>query len=101
MKPKLHRIFFELLIGGPNQSHKVNFKEPPSLAKGRSIKTYCRSSVKNFSKLFFEFFFQVFRLKIFKELPSWEAFLRHRPQKGVRTMLSSDPTTSSFFEKVF
>ena len=28
--------FFELLIGGPNQSHKVNFKEPSLSGKGNN-----------------------------------------------------------------
>jgi hypothetical protein len=36
------------LIGGPNQSHKVNFKEPPRRGKSSS-KNFCVSSVNTYS----------------------------------------------------
>jgi hypothetical protein len=39
----------EFLIGGPNQSHKVNFKEPPHRGK-ISSKNLCVSSVNTYSK---------------------------------------------------
>jgi hypothetical protein len=38
------------LIGGPNQSHKVNFKEPPRWGK-ISSKNFCVSSVNTYSKI--------------------------------------------------
>jgi hypothetical protein len=44
-----------LLIGGPNQSHKVNFKE--LLFRGKSsIKPFRVTFVKNFSETFFRNF---------------------------------------------
>ena len=45
-------LCLELLIGGPNQSHKVNFKEPSHQGK-RVRKNSFRSSVNTFSKNFF------------------------------------------------
>ena len=50
-------IVFELLIGGPNQSHKVNFKELP--VQGKS-----------FSKHFGHFSVNTFSGKIFR-FPKW------------------------------
>ena len=43
------RPLFELLIGGPNQSHKVNFKELPVEGKSFS-KNFGFLSVNNFSE---------------------------------------------------
>ncbi len=40
----------EFLIGGPNQSHKVNFKEPPHRGK-ISSKNLCVSSVNTYSEI--------------------------------------------------
>lgn len=47
-------IVFELLIGGPNQSHKVNFKEPPFRGK-RISRNFFFSSVNSFSENFLRF----------------------------------------------
>jgi hypothetical protein len=49
-KPKF--VFWNMLIGGPNQSHKVNFKEPLPL-KGKMFKrTFAFSSVNTFPENF-------------------------------------------------
>jgi hypothetical protein len=47
-KPKL--VFWNMLIGGPNQSHKVNFKEPASAMGKISKKTSVFFSVNPFSE---------------------------------------------------
>lgn len=44
-------IVFELLIGGPNQSHKVNFKELPRRGK-ISSKNFCLTVVNTFLENF-------------------------------------------------
>ncbi len=47
--------YIELLIGGPNQSHKVNFKELPEVGKS-SIRNYRFASVNTFFELFLKNF---------------------------------------------
>gem|GEM_PF-1450530 len=49
-----YHYFFELLIGGSNQSHKVNFKELPFRGK---------ISMRNFSKATVNSFFEKFSKK--------------------------------------
>jgi len=49
-----HHCFFELLIGGSNQSHKVNFKELPFRGK---------ISMRDFSKVTVNTFFEKFSKK--------------------------------------
>jgi hypothetical protein len=45
-------VFWNMLIGGPNQSHKVNFKEPLPVMGKISKKTFHLLTVKTFSKYF-------------------------------------------------
>jgi hypothetical protein len=46
------RIIWNMLIGGPNQSHKVNFKEPLPLKGKISKKTFGFSAVNTFPEIF-------------------------------------------------
>ena len=46
------RIIWNMLIGGPNQSHKVNFKEPLPLRGKISKKTFRFSAVNTFPEIF-------------------------------------------------
>jgi hypothetical protein len=45
-------VFWNMLIGGPNQSHKVNFKEPLPVMGKISKKTFRFISVNTFPEVF-------------------------------------------------
>jgi len=76
--------YIELLIGGPNQSHKVNFKELPDKGKRSNKKDRC--AVVN---IFFEDFEKTFKPSVELQGTPFivRRFLPRRLLKGVRTML--------------
>jgi hypothetical protein len=102
-----HHVFIELLIGGPNQSHKVNFKELSESFDSLPVFRGKRFKVKQLfflrQHLFRRKFGKVLFLKrcTLKEPPSFRCAFEAPRQKGLRTMAPVPLCSRSFFGNLF